>query len=134
VNYNYLDNNYISLSKISRTDNFTIDSSTGISYPGATPESVRNILEQEKFDPLSLVNVTGGKSWRVSNKNRNTIGFFASINNLFDVEYKTGGFEQSRKATYTDLALDNANGTPSFGPKYFYGYTRTYFVNLYYNF
>lgn len=134
ANYNYLDNNYISISKISRTDNFTIDSSTGISYPGATPESVRNILEQEKFDPLSLVNVTGGKSWRVSNKNRNTIGFFASINNLFDVEYKTGGFEQSRKATYTDLTLDNANGTPSFGPKYFYGYTRTYFVNLYYNF
>lgn len=134
VNYNYLDNNYISISKISRTDNFTIDNSTGISYPGATPESVRNILEQEKFDPLSLVNVTGGKSWRVSNKNRNTIGFFASINNLFDVEYKTGGFEQSRKATYTDLTLDNANGTPSFGPRYFYGYTRTYFVNLYYNF
>jgi hypothetical protein len=134
ANYNYLDNNYISISKISRTDNFTIDSSTGISYPGATPESVRNILEQEKFDPLSLVNLTGGKSWRVSNKNRNTIGFFASINNLFDVEYKTGGFEQSRKATYTDLAADNANGTPSFGPRYFYGYTRTYFVNLYYNF
>lgn len=134
ANYNYLDNNYISISKISRTDNFTIDNSTGISYPGATPESVRNILEQEKFDPLSLVNVTGGKSWRVSNKNRNTIGFFASINNLFDVEYKTGGFEQSRKATYTDLVADNANGTPSFGPRYFYGYTRTYFVNLYYNF
>lgn len=134
ANYNYLDNNYISISKISRTDNFTIDNSTGISYPGATPETVREILRQEKFDPLSLVNVTGGKSWRVSNKNRNTIGFFASINNLFDVEYKTGGFEQSRKATYTDLTLDNANGTPSFGPKYFYGYTRTYFVNLYYNF
>jgi hypothetical protein len=134
ANYNYLDNNYISISKISRTDNFTIDNSTGISFPGATPESVRDILRQEKFDPLSLVNLTGGKSWRVSNKNRNTIGFFAAINNLLDVEYKTGGFEQSRKATYTDLAADNANGTPSFGPRYFYGYTRTYFVNLYYNF
>lgn len=38
------------------------------------------------------------------------------------------------KATFPDLVADNANGTPSFGPKYFYGYGRTYFVNFYINF
>jgi hypothetical protein len=61
-------------------------------------------------------------------------GFFASINNVFDVTYKTGGFEQSRKATFPDYVADNANGTPSFGHKYFYGFGRTYFVNFYINF
>lgn len=134
ANVNYLSDSYISVSKIMRTDNFSIDDATGDNYAGATPETVRDILKQEKFNSFTLVNLTGGKSWRISNKNRNTVGFFASVNNLFDVEYKTGGFEQSRKATFPDLVADNANGTPSFGPKYFYGYGRTYFVNFYINF
>jgi hypothetical protein len=116
-----------------RTNNFTTNSA-GDSYAGATPESVRAILKQEKFDDFTLINLTGGKSWRISKANRNTVGFFASINNVFDVRYKTGGFEQSRKANYTDLQADNANGTPSFGSKYFYGYGRTAFVNFYINF
>lgn len=134
ANVNYLSDSYISVSKIMRTDNFSIDNATGDNYAGATPENVRQLLKQEKFDSFTLLNLTGGKSWRISNKNRNTVGFFASINNLLDVEYKTGGFEQSRKATFPDLVADNANGTPSFGPKYFYGYGRTYFVNFYINF
>jgi hypothetical protein len=134
ANVNYLSDSYISISKIMRTDNFSIDGATGDNYPGATPETVRQMLKQEKFDSFTLLNLTGGKSWRISSKNRNTVGFFASINNLLDVEYKTGGFEQSRKATFPDLVADNANGTPSFGPKYFYGYGRTYFVNFYINF
>lgn len=133
ANINYLANSYIDVASILRTDNFSLDSS-GDSYHGATPESVRDILKQEKFDSFALLNLTGGKSWRISKANRNTVGFFASINNLLDIEYKTGGFEQSRKATFPDLQGDLANGTPSFGPKYFYGYGRTYFVNFYINF
>ena len=134
TNVNYLSDSYISISKIMRTDNFSIDDVTGISYAGVTEESVRSILEQEKFDGFVLVNLTGGKSWRISKVNRNTFGFFASVNNIFDTIYKTGGFEQSRKATFPDLQADQANGTPSFGSKYFYGYGRTYFVNFYINF
>jgi len=134
ANVNYLSNSYISVSKIMRTDNFSIDEATGDNYSGATPETVRNILEQEKFDGFTLVNLTGGKSWRISKANRNTVGFFASVNNIFDTEYKTGGFEQSRKATFPDLQADQANNTPSFGSKYFYGYGRTFFVNFYINF
>jgi hypothetical protein len=88
-------------------------------------------LRQEKFEEFYLVNLTGGKSWKIKN---NTFGFFASVNNVFDVTYKTGGFEQSRKAAYTDFVQDNASGTRGFGPKYFYGYGRTYFVNVYINF
>lgn len=134
ANINYLANSYIDIASILRTDNFSIDSSTGDNYSGATPETVRDILKQEKFDSFTLLNLTGGKSWRISKANRNTVGFFASINNLLDVEYKTGGFEQSRKATFPDLQADQANGTPSFGSKYFYGYGRTFFVNFYINF
>ncbi|WP_320814272.1 TonB-dependent receptor [Flavobacterium sp.] len=133
-NMNYLADSYLDISNILRTDNFTIDRTTGVSYPGATEESVRELLKQEKFDNFMLFNLIGGKSWRISNKNRNTLGFFASINNLLDIEYKTGGFEQSRKATFVDAQQDNVNGTPAFGPKYFYGYGRTYFVNFYINF
>jgi hypothetical protein len=134
ANANYLSNSYISISKIMRTDNFSIDDATGDNYSGATPETVRDILEQEKFDGFALINLTGGKSWRISKANRNTVGFFASVNNVFDTKYKTGGFEQSRKATFPDLQADQAFNSPSFGPKYFYGYGRTFFVNFYINF
>jgi hypothetical protein len=134
ANVNYLANSYLDFANILRTDNFSIDSATGDNYAGATPESVRAILRQEKFDAFTLVNLTGGKSWRISKANRNTVGFFTSVNNLFDIQYRTGGFEQSRKATFPDLQADQANGTPSFGSKYFYGYGRTFFVNFYINF
>jgi hypothetical protein len=130
ANINYLSDSYISISNILRTENFVTDAN-GLGFEGATEESVRAALRQEKFDPTTLLNLVGGKSWRVGS---NTFGFFASINNVLDFEYKTGGFEQSRKATFPDYQADNANGTPSFGPKYFYGYGRTYFLNLYINF
>jgi hypothetical protein len=130
ANINYLSDSYISISNILRTDNFVTDAN-GLGFEGATEEAVRAALRQEKFDPTTLLNLVGGKSWKVGS---NTFGFFASINNVLDFEYKTGGFEQSRKATFPDYQADNANGTPSFGPKYFYGYGRTYFLNLYINF
>ena len=130
ANINYLANSYLDVSNISRTANFVVDND-GYGYNGAAEASVRKALTQEKFADFNLLNVTGGKSWRV---NTTTIGFFASINNVLDTTYKTGGFEQSRKATFPDQQADNANGTPAFGSKYFYGYGRTYFVNLYVNF
>lgn len=45
-------------------------------------------LLKQKFDSFTLVNLTGGKSRRISKANRNTVGFFASVNNLFDIETK----------------------------------------------
>jgi hypothetical protein len=132
ANVNYLADSYIDVASILRTTNFVVeDPSTGTGFDGGTNEAVRAALRQEKFDPITLVNLVGGKSWKIGNS---TFGFFASVNNVFDEIYKTGGFEQSRKATFAEYQADNANGTPSFGPKYFYGYGRTYFVNLYINF
>ncbi|WP_353960587.1 hypothetical protein [Flavobacterium branchiarum] len=58
------------------------------------------------------------------------VSLFVSINNALNKTYKTGGFEQARNANFRRLDQQEASGTPSFGPKYFYGYGRTYFGNL----
>lgn len=132
ANVNYLADTYRDISGVLRTNNFTVVTNGGTdTYDGLTESVLRNVLKQEKFDPITLVNLVGGKSWKIKN---DTFGFFASVNNVFDIKYKTGGFEQSRKATYPDYVADNGNGTPSFGPKYFQGYGRTFFVNVYLNF
>ena len=135
ANVNYLADNYLDVSAILRTDNFyrNPEDINGFAFPEATEERARELLKQEKFDSFTMVNLVGGKSWRISNKNRNTFGFFASINNIFDITYKSGGFEQARNANYRELNQDVSSGTPSFAPKYFYGFGRTYFVNFYIN-
>ena len=133
VNANYLGNNYIDIAPITRTDRFFIDpaSVNGSAFSEATQERADMLLKQEKFDDIYLVNLTGGKSWRIAGK---TVGFFASVNNVLDLTYKTGGFEQARNANYRTLNQDVSSGTPAFAPRYFYGFGRTYFLNLYMNF
>jgi len=133
ANVNYLANNYLNISSLIRTANFfrNPNDTEGLDFPEITPERTAELLKQEKFDDFYLLNLTGGKSWKVGNQ---TFGFFASVNNVLDVTYKTGGFEQSRNANYREVNQDVSSGTPAFAPKYFYGYGRTYFVNLYINF
>ncbi len=131
ANVNYLADNYSDISPLLRTQNFFINPATGGPFVDASEENARVLLRQEKFDPVTLLNLVGGKSWRIDGK---TFGFFASINNVLNKTYKTGGFEQARNANFRELSDDFIGGTRSFGPKYFYGYGRTYFVNLYINF
>jgi len=133
ANINYLANNYIDIAPITRTNIFYRNPSDidGNAFPEATQERGDYLLKQEKFDDFSLLNVTGGKSWKIKGQ---TFGFFASINNVLDTEYKSGGYEQARNANYRQLNQDVSSGTPAFAPKYFYGYGRTYFLNLYLNF
>jgi len=135
ANANYLASNYLDVSALLRTENFFVNSADpygmDLPFPNVDNNRAKELLKQEKFDDFYLVNLTGGKSWRIDGK---TVGFFASINNVFDVTYKTGGFEQARNANYQELNNDVSSGTPAFAPRYFYGYGRTYFVNLYINF
>ena len=100
-------------------------------FPEATAARSKELLKQQRFDDFTLINLVGGKSWKINNT---TFGFFASINNVLDVVYKTGGFEQARNANFREVNQDVSSGTPAFAPRYFYGYGRTYFVNLYVNF
>lgn len=127
TNINYLSDNYIDVSPISRTAQFYINPANGFPFPEATSQRGNELLKQKKFDPVTLLNINGGKSWRIHKK---YIGLFASVNNVLNSVYKTGGFEQARNANFRALNQDVTSRTPSFGPKYYYGYGRTYFLNL----
>ena len=132
ANANLLTDLYVDVSPILRTNNFFAEPGQGgASFTEVNEETARKLLQQEKLDDIFLVNIQGGKSWRMGSK---TFGFFASINNVLDLAYKTGGYEQSRNANYRELLKDMASGTRTFGSKYFYGYGRTYFLNIYLNF
>ncbi|MCG2460135.1 TonB-dependent receptor [Flavobacteriaceae bacterium F89] len=124
---NYLANNYASISPILRTQSFYLDPGTGKPFPNATTENVEVLLAQKRLDDFYLLNLIGGKSWLIDGK---YIGVFASVNNMFDTVFRTGGYEQSRNGNFGQMAQDNLSGTPSFAPKYWYGYGRTYFLNL----
>jgi hypothetical protein len=127
INSNYLSNSYVDVSPIARTAVFYKNPTSGFNFPEATEERAKVLLKQEKFKPVSLLNFSGGKSWRIYGKN---VGLFLSVNNLLNVAYKTAGYEQARNANFRQRDQDISSGTPSFGNKYFYGYGRTYFVNL----
>jgi hypothetical protein len=136
ANANYLADTYLDVSSVLRTNSFLRNpfDANGFQFPEAEQSRVDELLRQEKFDPYTLINVTGGKSWRISGKNPVTLGLFVTLNNIFDVRYKTGGFEQARNANYRELNQDVSSGTPAFAPRYFYGFGRTYFFNFYVNF
>ena len=89
------------------------------------------LLQQERFDDLFLLNLVGGKSWKLNN---NYLGLFMSINNLLGEFYKTGGFEQARKANYKELLEDKSLSKPLFGPKYWVQNGTSYYVILSYRF
>lgn len=124
---NYLTNNYVNISTITRTPSFLLDPETGEPFPGATPENLEKLLKQNNLDDIYLLNLIGGKSWLV---NKKYISAFVSVSNLFDSVFRTGGYEQSRNGNFGQLQQDLQSGTPSFGPKYWYSYGRTYFLNL----
>jgi hypothetical protein len=129
ANLNYLSNNYLDVAPLMRTSKYITDSDeANFPYDEALSASY---LAQEKFAAFTLVNLVGGKTWRIKDK---TLGLFANVNNIFDIQYKTGGFEQARNASYSELYKDHQGPTRSFGPKYFYGYGRTFMVNVYLNF
>ena len=128
---NYMANNYANISTITRTQSFFLNPETGASFPDATSENVAKLLAQKPLDDFYLLNLVGGKSWLKKGK---YISVFASINNVFDSEFRTGGFEQSRNGNFGQLQQDNLSGTPSFAPKYWYGFGRTYFLNIAYSF
>lgn len=134
VNGNYLADNYLDISTLTRTSKFS-EPIDPLTYPTIVynQDKANEFLAQEKFNPIRLLNVVGGKSWRFAYKY--TLGLFANVNNVLDYKYKTGGFEQSRSASYKDIYEDRqGGGVGPFGPRYFNGYGRTYTVNIYFTF
>ncbi len=123
---NYFSNAYADISPLTRTKNFYTDFD-GLAFNDYDEELAQTLLLQEQFNDYFLVNVVGGKSWKIKDY---YIGFFASINNVLNQQYKTGGFEQGRNANYRQLRDDKSLDSPIFGSKYWYGRGTTYFLNL----
>jgi hypothetical protein len=127
---NFFSNAYLDVNTLTRTENFFLDSD-GLPFNDYDEAIATELLKQEEFDDYMVVNLIGGKSWKIDDY---FIGFFASVGNLLDKQYKTGGFEQGRNANYRELRDDNANPKRVFGPKYWYGRGTNYFVNVYIRF
>ncbi len=128
---NYFSNAYIDVSNLARSANFATDAD-GLPFNDYDEGVARDLLRQQQFDDYFLVNIVGGKSWKIKDY---FVGFFATINNVLDEQYVTGGFEQSRNATFRNVREDKAreNG-PVFGPRFFFGNGTTYYVNFYVRF
>ncbi len=140
LNFNWFDNNYIGISPILRTDRFYLDPNTNEPYgdienyrgvdkwdiPAVNNEILSSLLKQEKLPSYTHLNFIGGKSWKIK---KYYIGLFVLVNNIMDNVQPTGGFEQSRKASYPELYIDKKiNSVPVFGNKYWMGYGRNYFL------
>lgn len=127
---NFFSEAYVDVSNFTRTSNFITDYD-GIIFDDYDPVIARELLKQEQFDDYMVVNLVGGKSWKIDDY---YIGFFASINNLLDTKYKSGGFEQARAANYRELRDDQQLDTRVFGNRYWYGRGTNFFLNLYFRF
>ena len=130
VTSNFFTNTYIDISPLTRTQNFYL-SQDGLPFNDYNLNIAQDLLRQEKFDDYMVMNMIGGKSWRIDNY---YVGFFASINNILNQKYRTGGFEQGRNANYQELLQDVNKPKRVFGPKYWYGRGTNYFLNLYFRF
>ena len=126
---NFFDNVYIDIAPLTRTSNFADDG--GIPFNDYNEDIARQLLQQERFDNYMVVNMIGGKSWKTGNQ---YISFFASIGNILNTTYKSGGFEQGRNANYRQLKEDKDLEIPVFGNKYWFGRGTTYFLNINYSF
>ncbi|WP_367889178.1 hypothetical protein [Polaribacter filamentus] len=122
---NFFSNTFVDIAPLTRSSNFYTDAD-GLTFPNYDVDLARVLLQQEKFDNYKVINLVGGKSWKISGY---YISVFATVNNLLNTEYKSGGFEQGRNANYNELRRDKALGKPVFGNKYWYGRGTTYFLN-----
>jgi Carboxypeptidase regulatory-like domain len=131
ITTNYFSNAYVDINNLSRTSNFSQDFD-GLPFSDYNQDVGRDLLTQQEFEAYFLVNIVGGKSWRIKSY---YVGFFATVNNVLNQEYITGGFEQGRLSNYRDINEDvsRKNGR-LFGPRYFYGNGTTYYANVYVRF
>ena len=127
ISMNYLADRYIRPALITRTQSFFMDPETGMPFANATEERVKSLLEQRTLRPVYLLNLIGGKSWKIDQM---YLGLFLSCSNVFDALFPTGGFEQSRNGNFGQMYQDQLGGSPTFGPRLWYNRGRTYFVNV----
>lgn len=85
------------------------------------------MTDQERFDPVFLLNASVGKSWYIKG---NQLGFSLQLNNItHNRNVKTGGYEQTRLQNSSDKSVYNR-----FQSKYFYMPGFNYMLNVYFRF
>lgn len=102
---------------------FSPDRRTAAAVDGVTPDSDQwhAILDQEELPAGFMLNVFGGKSWKVKDV---FLYLNVGVNNVLNnTDYITGGFEQLR---FDDESRD-VNRFPN---RYFYAFGLNYFVNF----
>ncbi len=127
---NFFSKAFVDIAPLTRTRNFYTDVD-GLPLVGYDEKVASQLLKQEEFQSYMLVNMVGGKSWRLRNR---FVGVFGSLNNILDTVYKTGGYEQSRNVNYNLLKTDMEREQPLFGSKYWFGTGTTYYAHVYYRF
>jgi hypothetical protein len=127
---NYFSHAYLDISNLRRSSDFFTDVD-GQPFNNYDINIAKQLLQQEQLDSYVLVNIVGGKSWKIKSF---YVGLFATINNVMNQNYKTGGFEDSRRASYRQQLEEQNRNTPLFGNRYFFGAGTTYYANLYVRF
>ena len=125
VTANYFSNAYVAVAALNRTANFSVDED-GVLHQFYNKDVARELLAQERLEAYLLVNLVGGKSWKLG---RYYLGLFGSVNNLFNQHYVSGGYEQSRLGNYRLLLEDRQRVMPMFAAKYWFGRGTTYYIN-----
>ena len=81
---NFFTNTYVDVSPLTRSSNFTTDFDGNV-FNDYDEDLARELLKQERCVDYFVVNLIGGKSWRVGDY---FIGLFASVNNLLDEDFE----------------------------------------------
>jgi len=116
---NYLGNNYLSFNPERRTLN-------AVFMVGEDDPRRLQITKQKQLNDAFTLDLSLGKSlmFNLPDARRLFININFSVNNVLGVDtYKTGGFEQMR-FDFTEKNIDK------FPPKYYYGFGRTYYLNI----
>lgn len=119
----YFANSYLDMNPLYRTD-MIVAGPDGI----ITPVEIESLTEQERFDPVFLLNASVGKSWYIHRKYN--FGFSLNLQNITNHKsVKTGGYEGTR-------LVDGKSGERyyKFDSKYFYMQGFNYMLNLYFRF
>ena len=123
IDAQYFANSYLDMNPLYRTD-------LAVAGPDKiiTPTEVEYMANQEKFDPVFLLNASIGKSWYINRKYN--FGFSLNIQNITNNRnVKTGGYEQTRL-----IDSKSMERYYRFDSKYFYMQGLNYMLNLYFRF
>lgn len=129
---NYLMDQYLDFSALNKTPYMYTNIIDNDPYANVTPELLRQITAQKKFDNQFMLNANAGKSFLLG---KYRMGISLSVNNILNNRnYVTGGFEQGRNVNFNEALLDAQRQTPYFGPKLWYDRGTTFFTNVYLRF